>query len=169
MPELSRFFGIVIGIFYREHGRQHFHAVYGELKRLSISTQAHNIWRVTQRSLNPCERMASGPRCGTKGELRVGTAAQDSKENCTIEVRTMKYHVIAAEYVSGYVIRLKFRDGTAGEIDLSEELNGPIFEPLRNIETFKQFKVHPEFHTVVWPNGADLAPEFLRQNLRITA
>ena len=30
MPELSRFFGIVIGIFYREHGRPHFHAVYGE-------------------------------------------------------------------------------------------------------------------------------------------
>ena len=30
MPELSRFFGIVIGIFYREHGRAHFHAVYGE-------------------------------------------------------------------------------------------------------------------------------------------
>jgi hypothetical protein len=30
MPELSRFFGIVIGISYREHGRPHFHAVYGE-------------------------------------------------------------------------------------------------------------------------------------------
>jgi len=30
MPVLSRFFGIVIGIFYREHGRPHFHAVYGE-------------------------------------------------------------------------------------------------------------------------------------------
>jgi len=32
MPELSRFFGIVIGIFYREHGRPHFHAVYGEFE-----------------------------------------------------------------------------------------------------------------------------------------
>lgn len=30
MPELSRFLGIVIGMFYREHGRPHFHAVYGE-------------------------------------------------------------------------------------------------------------------------------------------
>ena len=34
MPELSRFFGIVIGIFYREHGRPHFHAVYGEFKEV---------------------------------------------------------------------------------------------------------------------------------------
>jgi hypothetical protein len=29
MPELSRFLGIVIGMFYREHGVPHFHAVYG--------------------------------------------------------------------------------------------------------------------------------------------
>jgi hypothetical protein len=30
MPEVSRFLGIVIGMFYREHGRPHFHAVYGD-------------------------------------------------------------------------------------------------------------------------------------------
>ncbi len=70
----------------------------------------------------------------------------------------MKYHVIAAEYVSGDVIRLKFRDGTAGEIDLSAELTGPLFEPLLDLETFKQFRLHSEFHTLVWPNGADLSP-----------
>lgn len=81
----------------------------------------------------------------------------------------MKYHVMSAEYVSGYVIRLKFRDGTAGEIDLSSELTGPMFEPLRKIDAFKQFKIDPDFHTLVWANGADLAPEFLHQNLRVTA
>ena len=81
----------------------------------------------------------------------------------------MKYHVMSAEYVAGYVIRLKFRDGTVGEIDLAAELTGPMFEPLRRIENFKKFKVDPEFHTLVWANGADLAPEFLRQNLRVTA
>ena len=81
----------------------------------------------------------------------------------------MKYHVISAEYVSGYVIRLKFRGGMAGEIDLSAELTGPMFEPLRKIEMFRQFKVDADFHTLVWPNGADLAPEFLHQTLRVTA
>jgi hypothetical protein len=30
MPELSRFLGIVIGMFPREHNPPHFHAVYGE-------------------------------------------------------------------------------------------------------------------------------------------
>jgi len=81
----------------------------------------------------------------------------------------MKYHVVSAEYVSGYIISLKFRDGTVGEIDLSSELTGPVFEPLRELETFKRFRVDPEFHTLVWPNGADLAPEFLHQNMRVTA
>jgi len=81
----------------------------------------------------------------------------------------MKYHVIAAKHVSGYIIHLTFRDGTAGEIDLSAELTGPVFEPLREAEAFKRFSVHPEFHTLVWPNGADLAPEFLYENLKVTA
>jgi len=30
MPEISRFLGIVIGMFYREHKPAHFHATYGE-------------------------------------------------------------------------------------------------------------------------------------------
>lgn len=32
MPEISRFLGIVIGMFYSEHGVPHFHAVYGEFE-----------------------------------------------------------------------------------------------------------------------------------------
>ena len=81
----------------------------------------------------------------------------------------MNYHVMEAEYVSGYVVKLRFRDGMAGEIDLQAELTGPMFEPLRNLELFRQFRVDPEFHTLVWPNGADLAPEFLHQRIRVTA
>ena len=81
----------------------------------------------------------------------------------------MDYDVLEAEYVSGYVIRLKFRDGTVGEIDLGPELTGPVFEPLHNLELFRQFRIHPEFHTLVWPNDADFAPEFLHENVRVTA
>ena len=81
----------------------------------------------------------------------------------------MNYHVMEAEYVSGYVVKLRFRDGTVGEIDLQAELAGPMFEPLRNLEIFRKFRVDPEFHTLVWPNGAALAPEFLHQNVRVTA
>ena len=42
MPELSRFLGIVIGMFYREHGVPHFHAVYGE-HEISVEIETATI------------------------------------------------------------------------------------------------------------------------------
>jgi hypothetical protein len=81
----------------------------------------------------------------------------------------MDYHITEARYVSGYVVRLKFRDGTEGEIDLKPELTGPMFEPLKDLDQFKRFRVDEEFHTLVWPNGADFAPEFLHDNVRVIA
>ena len=80
----------------------------------------------------------------------------------------MDYHVMEARYVGGYVIWLRFRDGTAGEIDLSRELWGEVFEPLRDLEYFKRFTIDPEGQTLVWPNGADFAPEFLHDPVRVT-
>jgi hypothetical protein len=79
----------------------------------------------------------------------------------------MDYHVMEARYVGGYVIWLRFRDGTAGEIDLSRELWGEVFEPLRDLEYFKRFTIDPEGQTLVWPNGADFAPEFLHDAVRV--
>ena len=81
----------------------------------------------------------------------------------------MDYDVLEARYVRDYVIWLRFRDGTSGEIDLQPVLRGPIFQPLKDLSFFRQFIVHPEFETLVWPNGADLAPEFLHDNVRVTA
>jgi Protein of unknown function (DUF2442) len=81
----------------------------------------------------------------------------------------MDYDVIEARYVSGYTVWLKFRDGMQGEIDLGPELAGPVFEPLRDPATFCRFRIDPDFQTLVWPNGADFAPEFLYESIRITA
>jgi hypothetical protein len=81
----------------------------------------------------------------------------------------MDYHVVDARYVADHVIWVRFRDGSEGEIDLGPELVGPVFEPLRDPEVFKGFRVDPEFRTLVWPNGADFAPEFLHRKVRVTA
>ena len=81
----------------------------------------------------------------------------------------MNYHIVEARYVGGHVVWLRFRDGTAGENDLGPALAGPVFEPLRDPEIFRRFEVHPEFHTLVWANGADFAPEFLHDHIRVTA
>lgn len=81
----------------------------------------------------------------------------------------MLSHIVDARYIKNYVLWLRFDDGAEGEVDLVDELYGPMFEPLRNAEIFRQFVVHPELKTLVWPNGADFAPEFLRSSLRIAA
>jgi hypothetical protein len=81
----------------------------------------------------------------------------------------MDYHVVEARYLGEHTVWLRFRDGTAGEIDLAPALEGPIFEPLRDPAVFRDFQVHPEFHTLIWANGADFAPEFLHDNIKVTA
>ena len=72
-------------------------------------------------------------------------------------------HVKSARHIEDYKIWVSFDDGTEGEIDLEEGLYGPVFEPLKQIDAFAKLSVDPELETVVWPNGADLAPEYLKE------
>lgn len=71
-----------------------------------------------------------------------------------------------AKYRRDHRIWLKFADGVEGEIDLESELWGEMFEPLKDKARFSEFVLNRELQTIVWPNGADFAPEFLYQKLR---
>src|SRR5437867_1624513 len=73
----------------------------------------------------------------------------------------MKYAVKEVKYFSGFKLQLTFADGTVKQVDLASHLNGPIFEPLKDVNYFKTVRVNPELDTIVWDNGADMAPEFL--------
>ena len=81
----------------------------------------------------------------------------------------MILHVKEARHLHDYTIWVCFNDGIEGEINLENELEGEIFEPLKDIEKFMSFKVDPVLETIVWDNGADLAPEFLYENIKIPA
>lgn len=67
----------------------------------------------------------------------------------------------SATPLDGYRLRLEFTDGTVGDVDLSRELWGPVFEPLRDPSVFRQVRVDPRFGTVVWPGDVDLDPDVL--------
>ncbi len=73
--------------------------------------------------------------------------------------------VVEVKHLEGYKLWLRFQDGLSGTVDLSAELWGPMFEPLKDMALFAQAAVHPELETVTWPNGADLAPEFLYERI----
>ena len=71
----------------------------------------------------------------------------------------MFLEVTNAEYISDYKITLIFNTGESKTVDLSDKLNGKIFEPLKDIAFFKTFSI--PFNTIEWKNGADFAPEYL--------
>ena len=75
-------------------------------------------------------------------------------------------HVLEARYVRDYCVWLRFNDGFAGEVNLDDELEGPVFGPLRGRGRFKSFSV--AHHTLSWDHGADFAPEFLRERVAVT-
>lgn len=73
--------------------------------------------------------------------------------------------VMEARHAGDYRVWLRFHDGLEGEIDLADVLWGPVFEPLKSVPEFAKLYVDAEWSTLVWPNGADLAPESLRKRL----
>ncbi len=75
--------------------------------------------------------------------------------------------VKSAEYIDGYRIHIRFNDGREGDVDLIDALWGPVFEPLRDINAFRRFYVSGVLHTIQWENGADLAPEYLRDKMLV--
>ena len=77
--------------------------------------------------------------------------------------------LLEARVVTGVKVWLRFSDGTEGRIDLGAELHGPVFEPLRDPGFFAQLRVDPELDTIAWPNGADFAPEFLYERVKLAA
>ena len=70
--------------------------------------------------------------------------------------------------VGEYRLSVEFEDGVKGEIDLSDRLFGPVFEPLKDPEFFARAEVD-EFGAVCWPNGADIAPDALHETLAARA
>ena len=126
MPIVSRFFGIVIALYWNDHAPPHFHAKYG------------------------------------------GNEATEKTIACYCAVGVKKIpHVVQAKYKKDYQIWLRFNDGCEGIVDLKDELYGEMFKSLRDKKKFKTFRLDPELETIVWKNGADLAPEFLRDHLRV--
>lgn len=69
--------------------------------------------------------------------------------------------VQSAVHVAGYRVELLFTDGQRGIVDLESLLWGEVFKPLHDETAFREFRVDPELGTIVWPNGADIAPDTL--------
>ena len=75
-------------------------------------------------------------------------------------------HITGAAVVRHGVLGLTFADGLRGEVGVLDRMRGPVFEIARTREGFAQVSVDSETGTVVWPGGADLAPDTLYERVR---
>ncbi|MCL0065337.1 DUF2442 domain-containing protein [Dehalococcoidia bacterium] len=73
----------------------------------------------------------------------------------------MFLHVTNAKYIEEYRVQISFNDGRKGVADLSDALEGSVFGQLKEKSVFSRLKLDEELGTIVWPNGADLAPEYI--------
>jgi len=76
-------------------------------------------------------------------------------------------HITEAKVVGPNSLTLAFNDGTRKTVNLGPVISGPIFEPLRDPEYFARVELDPVCGTVVWPNGADFAPEALYELISV--
>ncbi len=71
----------------------------------------------------------------------------------------MFLHIIKAQHIGDYNLKILFNNGVEKIINLENELYGEIFEPLKDKEKFKNFII--SHNTIEWENGADFDPEYL--------
>ena len=71
------------------------------------------------------------------------------------------YRVHSFEILGPYTLRVQFDDRTDQIINFEQVLAGELYGPLRDLSLFKQVRIDPEVHTLVWPNGADFDPAIL--------
>jgi hypothetical protein len=69
--------------------------------------------------------------------------------------------VVGVKVIQPYVLEVTFANGLWNRVDVEPLLYGEMFEPLRDFARFSEVAVDAELGTIVWPNGADLSPEFL--------
>jgi len=74
--------------------------------------------------------------------------------------------ITAATVVAHGVLRLTFADGLEAELNVLDRMRGPVFDQARSPEGFAQVAVDSETGTIVWPGGADLAPDTLYARAR---
>ena len=82
-------------------------------------------------------------------------------------VPTAPWRVKAVSVLPGYQLAVTFQDGLTGVVDCSRILHATepgMFAPLSSADFFAQVKL--ELGTLTWPNGADLDPLWIYENVK---
>lgn len=73
--------------------------------------------------------------------------------------------ISAVSVVRHGVLRLTFADGVTGDVEVLDRMRGPVFERALTRAGFAAVAVDSESGTIVWPGGADIAPDTLYERI----
>jgi hypothetical protein len=74
----------------------------------------------------------------------------------------MLFDIIEVKVVKNSILYIRFENGVSGEIDISKVVPFEgIFSKFKDLSYFATVKINQKLGTIVWDNGADLAPDYL--------
>jgi len=76
------------------------------------------------------------------------------------------YHIVDVQVLKEYHLKIRFSDGTQGEVNLSNLVGKGVFAAWKDPKNFAKVSIDPESHTVCWPGGIDLAPDALYEDVK---
>jgi hypothetical protein len=171
MPTISVFYGILIQMFWRDHAPPHFHALNAEDEApIDIRTLELIQGSLPKRALALVLEWASEGRIdGGLGPVRTDA---DAKEDRTLEIAPQispraGWRVADVQALPGYKLRVRFNDGTEGEVDLSQLIQAPhagVFAALRDETIYREVQL--ALGAVTWPGNLDLAPDAMYEAIR---
>ena len=163
MPRISYFYGITIWMYRPDHPPAHFHAQYGEhWAQISIADQ-----QVLNGSLPPraLRLVTDWAKLHTAASKPTGISPRRlrrlSRSIRCPKMSDMTIRVTTVEPLDDHNLRLTFSDGLVRDFDASPLMYGPLGEPLRDPDYFRQVRIDEEARTIVWPNGLDPDPDVL--------
>lgn len=160
MSEISTFHGLIILMSFKEHAPQHFHVWHGEYKATVTINEGIVKGEMPQRALKMIFEWLDLHKNELLEDWDLSQRGEALRKIEPLKSgKTMLLEVTDAKYLGGYKINLTFNTGESKTVDLSEELEGKVFEPLKDKSYFQSFKI--KYNTIEWSNGADYAPEFL--------
>lgn len=171
MPEISRFFGIIIRMYWEmnaPHHLPHFHAYYQddvavfsidpvELGRRRDAEASNSFGRSVGRIASNRIGGGLGSFAEWKGFVADSTLAIDRGDVVEHKI----YRVESFEIVGPFRLKVTFDDDADQTIDFRPIIAGEMYEALGDLDFFNRVTIDPEVHTLVWPNGADFDPATL--------
>ena len=166
MPEISRFFGIIIRMFYDDHNPPYFHAYYQGNQ--AVFDLCGNITKGSLQSKTATKLVREWVDLHLDEIEKDWNLAKEDKELLKIEPLDQFMwnlnEIIELKYKKEYIYHIKFDNGVEGDLNFSSYLSrGNVFSCFSDKKFFSKAKI--EGGTISWPNGVDIAPETIYEKI----